>query len=566
MSRKRNRKQARSGQPGKAQTYSEQFLADLKSVAGTRPDLFPHVMVPPADGNWRTALVTLDTTGMASVEGGLRAQAEEQVVVVLDDDSDFPPRVYVRHDRFVGVPHVLTEGELCIYLDTQREWDPAHGAAGFLNRLHDWFVEALANKFNPATALYHPIGGRAHSADGTPMVVCRDEISTSADLGFVWLRTVNSQRLDLHFNSEAAGDPNAEQVLLIRAPRPLFAGPGSTVREVFANLGPELAGKALAAWSNRISRQQRVDRAHTHTVLAVPNPAGGSPYLVVGRLDMVAVLEASGRVGDVEVQWCRLDDQRPSISTRRDEHRPVRALQGRDVVLVGCGGLGSWIAEFVARAGAKSVAVYDPAVVKGGLLVRQNYTDADLGTTKDSALANRLRAIVPDCDVVHGVEAVQRILTVLQDPDGLLIDATVSLAFARRLDVFLGNEARRALVAQVATDVATGSLGLVVVSAGRGSPAPSDLDHDLSERVRADGALEPYLSFWEPREHEEMIPAKGCSIPTFHGSAADMAAVAAEQVNLIAAHIGTSASGGYLFALPHSGVAPSYVYLPHGSS
>lgn len=564
MSKTHNRKQVPSHTRGEPKTYSEQFLADLKSVAGTRPDLFPHVAVPPSDGKSRTAFVTLDTTGMTPVQGGLSAEAREKVVILVEDNPDYPPLVLVRHSRFIGVPHVLTHGELCIYLDPQREWDPYHGAEGFLNRLHDWFVDAIGNKFDPATALFHPVGGRAHSTDGTPMVVCRDEISTTADLGFAWLRTVNSQRVDLHSTSEMVSDTNAEQVLVIRAPQPLFTGPGSSVREVFANLGTELAGKALAAWSHRISRQQRVDRAYTHTVLAVPNPAGGSPYLLIGRLEMAAVLEASGRIGDLEMQWCRLDDQRPSISTRRDVNRPVRALQGREVVLVGCGGLGSWIAEFVARAGAKSIAVQDPAVIKGGLLIRQNYTDVDVGTTKDAALAKRLKAIVPDCDVVHGVEADQRVPTVLGDPDGLLIDATVSLAFARRLDSFLYDETRKALVAQVATDVGTGSLGLVIISAGRGSPLLSDLDRHLSERVRADGALEPYLTFWQPREHEEMIPSKGCSIPTFHGSAADLAAVAAEQVNLIAAHLGTHASGGYLFALPHSGVAPPYVFLPHG--
>jgi hypothetical protein len=140
---------------------------------------------------------------------------------------------------------------------------------------------------------------------------------------------------------------------------------------------------------------------------------------------------------------------------------------------------------------------------------------------------------------------------------------STSLAFGRRLDALAADDARQALVAQVSTDVATSSLGLVLVSAGNGSPSPTALDSELGRTVRGDGALEPFLTFWEPREHEELIPSRGCSVPTFHGSAADMAAVAAEQVNLIAAHLGTGVSGGHLLALPHSGVTPAHVFLPH---
>ena len=82
--------------------------------------------------------------------------------------------------------------------------------------------------------------------------------------------------------------------------------------------------------------------------------------------------------------------------------------------------------------------------------------------------------------------------------------------------------------------MASGSLGLVTVAIGSSQPRPRHLDEQLGDRGRRDPILEPYLSFWEDRQADELIPTPELSYPTFHGSAADLAAIAAEAVNLIA--------------------------------
>jgi hypothetical protein len=89
------------------------------------------------------------------------------------------------------------------------------------------------------------------------------------------------------------------------------------------------------------------------------------------------------------------------------------------------------------------------------------------------------------------------------------------------------------------------------------------LDAMAWDAVSTDPRLEPYYTFWNPAEQDELVPAPGCSIPTFHGSAADMAAVAAEMVNLTAAHLNTSMSTTHLFALPHTGVQPIHHIVTH---
>ena len=121
----------------------------------------------------------------------------------------------------------------------------------------------------------------------------------------------------------------------------------------------------------RCHRQRRPqpDGHRSIRLLTVPHPNGGPRHLLCLRLpagladvlrsaaavdgeaiDPRAVISNSPRI---PMQWCRVSDERPAITTRRDTARPVSALHGRVVHIWGVGGLGSWIAEFVARAGVR---------------------------------------------------------------------------------------------------------------------------------------------------------------------------------------------------------------------
>lgn len=122
------------------------------------------------------------------------------------------------------------------------------------------------------------------------------------------------------------------------------------------------------------------------------------------------------------------------------------------------------------------------------------------------------------------------------------------------------------LVARVATDSATSTLGLAVVSAEGGVPL-GDLDEAAGRIVQAEPAWEQFTGFWQdPPEGAELIPARGCSVPTFHGSAADLAAVSATLLNMIVSHLATNTSGVHLVRLPHghNSAGDAHVFIPHG--
>lgn len=148
-------------------------------------------------------------------------------------------------------------------------------------------------------------------------------------------------------------------------------------------------------------------------VLAVRHPAtpAASPFLLAGRLPpqagdtlrRLARRATPSRLGSLpedlahaSIAWCYLSDERAEVTTRRDTLRPVRAFQDCHIHIWGCGGIGSWAAEMVARAGASHLTLCDPGRVTGGLLVRQNYTEHHIGMTKATALASHLRTIRDD--------------------------------------------------------------------------------------------------------------------------------------------------------------------------
>src|SRR5262249_13953731 len=115
------------------------------------------------------------------------------------------PHAEVGHLRFLGYPHVLQGQRLCIYLDPSREWQPAEGITGFLNRLWGWLNDAAAGKFNPATAMYHAVGGVLHQSAGAPTLVIREE-GPSKLMQTVYVTPRTEHRLDLSYHKDLGGD------------------------------------------------------------------------------------------------------------------------------------------------------------------------------------------------------------------------------------------------------------------------------------------------------------------------------------------------------------------------
>lgn len=70
---------------------------------------------------------------------GLPADEQERATVLIKDDPDYPPRVYVDHGRFAGIPHVLTDGEPTRVVCRDERHDPQD-----LSTKRRWSLAGLA--------------------------------------------------------------------------------------------------------------------------------------------------------------------------------------------------------------------------------------------------------------------------------------------------------------------------------------------------------------------------------------------------------------------------------------
>jgi hypothetical protein len=509
--------------------------------------------------------LTLNTAGIEVKDGGLPVGDSEEVLVPLP--VAFPWMILfpvVDHDRFVGHAHVLQGERLCIYLDPAQEWHPSFGISEYLNQLWRWLSDAASAKFDAAGALFHPVGGVLHRTAGCPTIVVRDRLDIgSHPYRKRWLRERSPWRLDL-VQQEAEGDLEAP---LIALSGPLSYGAGTTIADLCGNL-------------DRVKRKSAKDFLQYLRDTAIRNPSGTPQYfllavprpspqdsedmhLIAGRVptDAADKLRSSGTktkplnaLGkETPVEWSPISEERPARTTRRDTRRPVNAYYGKRIVLWGCGGLGSWIGEFLDRAGAREIVLSDPGDVMGGLLVRQNYEEGDIGDGKARSLRRRLLAINERVDVTVDDAGYLAAIASGNLPDcDLLIDATVNNAVGAAIKEVWPSTKNRPLVARVSTDRASSTLGLMTVSRPGSGADLDELDDEAGKMVQKDADLEPFGVFWEePNPADELVPAPGCSVPTFHGSAADLAAISGVLISLLGQHLSTNTPGTHLVSLPH---------------
>ncbi|MDP3208808.1 MAG: ThiF family adenylyltransferase, partial [Rhodoglobus sp.] len=426
--------------------WQRAFADDLQRVAREQPAAVGVIerRALGDDGNVRI-LISMPTEELTSAEGGLALQPQEQFFIVIPPQPFVPPNVEVDHRRFAGFPHVLAGSRLCIYLDPNSEWDPRGGAAALLERLWAWLGDAAAGAFDAHTALYHAVGGVTQPLVAASTLVVRDELPEHHAMAYA--RERSNRRLDLTPDDSVGGTA----LPIWYSPDSLPYGVSPDLRDLARLLddpnlirgGEPEGGSAPKINGLLTTLKAAADRNPDHTeqlfLIAVAHPRGGPPHLLVGAFDST-IADCLRKANDAHtlpanlplpIAWQRVSDERPTVTTRRDATRPVRRLAGTSAFLWGCGGLGSWTAEFLVRAGVSRLVICDPGTVTGGLLVRQDFEEMDIGEEKAVALAARLRKLRDD--VVIEVEDGNNPddLEHIAAKFDLIIDATANLAVSR---------------------------------------------------------------------------------------------------------------------------------------
>lgn len=560
--------------------------AQLAALAAGFPEIQLAGVPVIADGTL-TASIQIDTTLFTPGDGGLAVEPIETVKLTVGPGYPrIPPSASVDHVRWLGFPHVLVGSILCLILDPGREWDPTSGMAGALHRLWGWFEDAVGGRFDARTSLFHALGGVPFLCVGEEVLVVRDGAWIRPGIHKVAIAQRTRARFDLAGWGRPPGDDETEGLAIISA-SPLALGLGHTLGDLTSRIdGPVWIGDdrhlARQGFPTAESIRFRIGRTAgrlppgepLRIIVGARNPALDGPgaydlaIAVVDPAGLAAAALGPGGAGPGDLDAAVLgsmipDDTRPEVTTRRDHDRPVQWFEGKWIHLFGCGALGSWVGEQLVRAGARRVTVADPGRVGRGLLVRQNYTELDVGLNKAEALAIRLRAIA-DGTLIEILESYETLVGEPGERCDLVIDASVSQSVSAMLDGLTDTGDGCPPLAQVATDSKTSTLGIITVAPAGGTAPLSAVQQTVADHVAAHSELEEFGRFWDADDDGLFAPARGCSVPTFRGSAADAMGIAGSAVSLLGPAVGAGITGGFLFALPHApATVPARTWVRH---
>ena len=97
---------------------------------------------------------------------------------------------------------------------------------------------------------------------------------------------------------------------------------------------------------------------------------------------------------------------RRDVYTRQDT---LNVYVPETVVVVGCGGVGSWVAYFLARIGVPRIYLIDPDVVELSNLNRCPFEPVHVGEHKATCMAEIIQSFRPDCDAIPFAAYVENI-------------------------------------------------------------------------------------------------------------------------------------------------------------
>ena len=494
--------------------------------------------------------------------GGIEFRPRERFLV--DIPSTFPwdyPRVSVPHRRWERRPHVNFGSNICLYLAPDVEWNPSDGMYGLLSRLVEWLRRAAVDDLDPEAAPLHP--PYAPVDWNAPTVIPRVDAPNPAEapwLGFVSIGAQTESKIELgewlpYDMGELLSTTSAAVAVLSHRELPYQYpkqfGPLMQELEPHGIAKVELlALSAIAAHHNGTGQplfvvvgtpMRGIKGADQRQHLAVwhigPEDADNLRLTVPERSDSAELRRLRGQLLEemvrwaehAKVSWCHVDEARPEATRDRGEGSPMAEFAGQRVAIVGCGAIGSHLAEHLVRAGVTDLTLVDNDIVSVGNLSRQAYEEGDLTLRKADSLANRLQRISPELNVSpHFKNAI----SLLGDPASplwqcdVLFDATANKAVAKRIESVRQSIDKPPWIMSMQLGH-RGDRSLLTATPPYAVGGPIRLTRNAKLAATATPRLKTFADeFWpDPPRTDLFLPEPGCSSPTFTGANSDVAAV-----------------------------------------
>ncbi|MHB1752161.1 MAG: ThiF family adenylyltransferase [Acidiferrobacter sp.] len=509
--------------------------------------------------------VSVDCGRYPRAKGGIPYRPRERLVISIP--SQFPleiPKLRFTHSDYSGFPHIQWGSSVCLYQSPETEWQPDDGMFGFIRRVDEWLCAGSDNQLEPIGLPLHP--PVAYQKGQALSVVPTQNTPTPEPpwwAGYAKIVRENEVCLELgewlERDNVASGTRVAPAILL----------PGDMpfeYPETIAALKDVLEQRGIPLEIIRLLLSIGALRNHDDKPLifilgaAMRRIAGGDrqQHLAVWRIKAEQALELRNAVlaateenpvdehlfqewtERASIDWCSVLEDRPEIIVQRDTGTPAQFWRGRHVVIIGCGAIGSTIAMLLARAGAAKLQLYDKAVVKPGLLVRQIFDRHQIGYGKATATRSNVRYINPKVDAVAHNENIldalrnASMLGALFEAD-VIINATASVRVASALEYHLRDwpKSHPPIVSMAIGHKA--DTGLMTLAQRDVAGITCDLDRRLKlEFANSPNGNHWLDEFWPNKAYASRLfqPEPGCSDPTFVGSATDIAVLTGRMLNV----------------------------------
>lgn len=550
-------------------SWGQQLALDqLTDIAAASDDAIDIVQIEPpsSEGGSLAFRVSIETSEYEFLDGGFSFRQREPIMLAIPSKFPLqPPSANFGHMRFLGQAHVQWGNHLCLYQATDVEWSASDGMFGFIKRLDQWLRDAARNHLDPNDAPLHP--PIEYPSSDTKFIV---EINTPEprEEAFFWVGAAkltdrNKYCYDISEWSEMPKtlpeDERFAAVILLNQPMPMeYPSTTSKLLSVLQDRG--ISFSFLFSILKLLALCQK-EGEPLYFILGAPmrRRKAGEPlrqHLTAWKMDSehvkalrTIVLNNSSEVTEeawdiildwatkTPTQWCRVYDNRPEVTYRRDQETNASWYLKKRIALLGCGALGSHMAEYLVRAGVAKLSLIDKSIVNPGILVRQQFPHNHVGYSKQSSLAAQLRSINPNVDIDHTYADLTKgwpDSLALKEFD-LVIDATAS----RRVASALQNawNARESTPPVLRCSISgNAAQGISTLKMPKSDFGPSDLIRRTKLAAFHTPELNDFARTFWPQEQQEpsFQPEPGCSEPTFVGSAADVAFFASSFFNFAA--------------------------------
>lgn len=550
--------------PGQARA-----LRELKRLHVTNPDGFKFTHKADLVDGYLVVILDLLIGRIEIAEGGLDLREREEFILKVPPDFPFEiPSVLVAHERFKTFPHVVWSKALCLY-QTKNEWNPSDGLYGYFDRLKLWLNRAAANDMDPIEG---PLEPPHHVTDFSqmPFVIRKN---APIPVGQTWFGLAELKkypnRIELLGWNDLTSDWPADRqpALAIFLPQALpmeFPRKGA---DFFNELIKQGLGKNQILKDMALAALLTREGDPIHLVLGIPmrRASDGTPRFHIAVWSTDPEFSKSLRLAlpedtdseklkslrqdltdslytlfeNQQIKWCKILENRDEIIVQRDRGSAISWFAGKKILILGCGALGSWAAEVVARANPNTLHLVDNSIVKPGFLTRQNYTLEDIGSNKAKALVARVKAIAPLVASVEGFDQEAHAFLIADkkrfNSYDMVLDCTASLIFQMKLerDWNSFNSQTPQIISLIIDATARRCLALILEKKSNGGIWDAYIR--LKFKICRNGSdLEIINAFYSAEASKDLLqPEPGCSDLTFVGSTADVSSLMSSALNSI---------------------------------